>query len=103
IMSVSSFLLPELKRMCFDTAPGRTQRVLHLQHFVKQDIHHRIARNRRSVQPPIHDNLIECRIKTAELCSPYTPAPSEPRPRQPTAEIRTVEPRKHGSQIVHHT
>src|SRR5689334_8639442 len=86
--------------MGFDSAAGRTQRMLHVQHFVEKHVFEGVARDRSLVQPAVHDDLIERRIEAAELGAPGAAAPAEPRAMKPSAEVAPVEPSKHGREIV---
>src|SRR5438445_13900797 len=86
--------------MGFDSAASRAQRMLHMQHFVEEHVFNGVAGHAGPVQPPVHDDLVECRIEAAELRAPGPAAPAEPGAMQTSAEVVPVEASKHGRQIV---
>ena len=53
--------------------------VLHVQHFVKQNVFHGARRNTRAVHPAIQQNLIWPGIVTPELPAPASRAPTNVR------------------------
>ncbi len=66
--------------------------MLLVQHLVEQDIRDHIFGNVAPVEPPVDYNLMERRIEAAELRSPGSRAPAQPRMRQAIFEIAPVQP-----------
>src|SRR5437879_6322355 len=86
--------------MGFDSAASRTERMLHVQHFVEEHVFNGAAGHGGPVQPAVHNDLVERRIEAAELRAPGAVAPAEPGAMQSCAEVVPVEAGKHGRQIV---
>src|SRR5690242_5157096 len=100
VIRVALLFHPEFQRMGLDAAAGGTQRVLDVQHFVKEHVFNGVLWHASTVEPAVHDDLIERGIEAAELCAPGAVAPAESWAMQASFEISAIEAREHGSEIV---
>src|SRR5207245_2038096 len=93
-------LATELRRMRLQAATRRPEGMLHVQHFVVQDIFHHKRRQLGAVQARIDEDLIEARVEAAELRAPRSRAPAQERPVQSPGKILPIQSGKQARKIM---
>ncbi len=86
--------------MGLHVAAGGAQRMLHVQHFVEEDVLDDEGRHGGAVETAIQDDLVECGIEAAELGAPVAAAPAKARAAQTPGKIAAIQASKHGREIV---
>src|SRR5271156_1069647 len=70
------FFTAELGGVRFSPAADKSDGMLHVQHFVIEDVRHDVIRDVLVIQLAIEHDLVQCRIETSQLSAPNTRAPS---------------------------
>src|SRR5690348_3915753 len=86
--------------MGLNAAAGGAQRMLDVQHFVKEHVFDGVPGNTSAVEPAVQDDLIERRVEAAELSAPSAVAPTEARAMQASFEVAPIEAREHRGEVV---
>jgi len=100
VMLEFPLFLPELTGVRGPAATAKANRVLHMEHFMVQDIGDDVRRHTEVIELPVEHDLVQCRIETSELRSPYPSAPGQTRLRQGTFEVDSIQPIKERRQVM---
>src|SRR5690348_17791092 len=87
VIRVALLFHPEFQRMGLNAAAGGAQRMLDVQHFVREHVFDGVPGNTSAVEPAVQDDLIERRVEAAELSAPSAVAPTEARAMQASFEV----------------
>src|SRR4029077_4101210 len=94
IIRESLFFLPKFSRMRFPAAARESHGVLQVKHLVIKHVGDDIFRHAASVELLVDHDLLQRRVKAAELRAPCAVAPAQPRRGKRIMKVAPVEPRK---------
>src|SRR6516164_2646042 len=94
------FLSAKLAGVRDQGATGAPRGVLHVQHFVEENVLHDELRNARAVHAAVQDDLVRARIVATELAAPSPSAPTDVRAAKFARKVFSVETVEEGHKIV---